>query len=991
MASGIQWDATVQQDLASRGITESTGVYGQHKVKLGKSSPIRLDEIKSAGIPFAGFKKATKVARGKAGIANSAESALKTLYSRTGTLDAKSLLGTLKAMQTQTDRLAKLGQLTQAQKQDTMWTFTSAVQSLSNRELSAAYQSFLSGEMDLLQTALMREGHINPRASDARRAAAQLFDLQALILKEISNRSVNEQLDQVIGGQGQVVDGVVYTLDDINIIDGVEQILPDKDLDDGSPRPKTLTQQFGAAQQAGRHAEAHDITAANLVSLTEVGAQSATTREKTAITEQSKLSARGIDGVTVKEMGDALRRCEVTMNIKTEYLIGGANSIFDHPNDPMVNIYHLHDQGVDPKGAGYLDERSATEDVLFPEFKGRKVNADERPMYAAINYRRNPIAAITTNSDYGASSIVLKPEAAKRATYTVNDTFFSTRLNVSQERRRNFYSLLDGVNSGDHLRFGGKIPESLVQALKNPDSQEHKDFEALLDKIDADPEWQMAANLKLNKFSQAIKDHFPVEQEAQSDAFSPFKAFLTECFADAEATRGAMATHDNLETLVTQMHSVTGNNLAYAVQANASGESQKFALERVQYIEAQIHGPLIPSRDIAEIRINLDDVPKDEQEALKARARAYEKDTGIKVTFVGYDMEYDANLALDSVVNDQMQFNAQHIDRAALESARQGYLDRLDEWIGFYIQDNPIALANGLPPEALRLDDNDKAKLREAFATDITNFASAPNNDSAEDIVKKAFEKNVMNILRRKSLQNARQDYLARMEDKVRDYVKSHPELTQGLPEGMLRLEGNALAKMTGKFASALNDVAERTDPYHVLEEITSAFANAARPVLEQKAALLRELEAIASEEPPMTAAQKEAVAKWVVAAKALGSPAELRTILKHARVQEALFKEIAAADPPMTAAQAMQRIADMAMDLDKDLAELKKSFDADYFGPDHVYTEQDRVGFMSLALLQNAEPPLDQAGIKKLRDCMAGQEMRTIIGQLMAVEDDPA
>ena len=60
-----------------------------------------------------------------------------------------------------------------------------------------------------------------------------------------------------------------------------------------------------------------------------------------------------------------LRKCEVTMNIKTAYLIGGANSIFDHPDDPMVNIYHLHDQGVDPKGAGYLDERSATEDVLF--------------------------------------------------------------------------------------------------------------------------------------------------------------------------------------------------------------------------------------------------------------------------------------------------------------------------------------------------------------------------------------------------------------------------------------------------------------------------------------------------------------------------------------------------------------------------------------------------------------------------------------------------
>ena len=365
MVSGIQADVFVQQELASRGITQSTGVYGQHKVKLGKSSSIRLDEIKSASIPFAGFKKATKIVRGKAGIASGAENVLKTLCTRTGALDAKGLLGTLKAMQTQTDSLAKLGQLTQAQKQDTMWTFTAAVQRLSNRELSAAYQSFLSGEMDLLQTALMREGQTNPTATDARRAAAQLFDLQALILKEISNRSINEQLDQMISGQGQV-DGVVYTLDDIAIIDGTEHVMPDKEMDDGAPRPRSLTQQFGSAQIAARHAEAHDITAANLVSLTEVGAKSATTREKTAVTEQSKLSARGIDGVTVKEMGDALRKCEVTMNIQTKYLIGGANSIFDHPDDPMVNIFHLHDQGNDPKGQGYLDERSAKKTFSSP-------------------------------------------------------------------------------------------------------------------------------------------------------------------------------------------------------------------------------------------------------------------------------------------------------------------------------------------------------------------------------------------------------------------------------------------------------------------------------------------------------------------------------------------------------------------------------------------------------------------------------------------------
>jgi hypothetical protein len=68
MSSGIYWDTTVQRQLASRGVDETTGVYGQHKVQIGKGSPIRLDEIKSASIPYAGFSTMKKIERGKAGV-----------------------------------------------------------------------------------------------------------------------------------------------------------------------------------------------------------------------------------------------------------------------------------------------------------------------------------------------------------------------------------------------------------------------------------------------------------------------------------------------------------------------------------------------------------------------------------------------------------------------------------------------------------------------------------------------------------------------------------------------------------------------------------------------------------------------------------------------------------------------------------------------------------------------------------------------------------
>ncbi len=68
MATSIHWDAAVRQDLASRGIDQSTGIYGEHKVQLGTGSPICLDEIKSAPVPYAGFNRVKKVERGKEGI-----------------------------------------------------------------------------------------------------------------------------------------------------------------------------------------------------------------------------------------------------------------------------------------------------------------------------------------------------------------------------------------------------------------------------------------------------------------------------------------------------------------------------------------------------------------------------------------------------------------------------------------------------------------------------------------------------------------------------------------------------------------------------------------------------------------------------------------------------------------------------------------------------------------------------------------------------------
>ena len=99
MSIQINPDQVAMQELAARGVDASVGVFGNHYVQIGKASPIRLDEIKSADVPFAWFKTATQIRRGKEGVRQTAEDAIKVLL-KPGALDAGTLLGLLKAGQT---------------------------------------------------------------------------------------------------------------------------------------------------------------------------------------------------------------------------------------------------------------------------------------------------------------------------------------------------------------------------------------------------------------------------------------------------------------------------------------------------------------------------------------------------------------------------------------------------------------------------------------------------------------------------------------------------------------------------------------------------------------------------------------------------------------------------------------------------------------------------------------------------------------------------
>ncbi|WP_274968266.1 DUF3626 domain-containing protein [Succinimonas amylolytica] len=884
----IIMDPAVRQELASRGINEATGVYGNHQVKLGKSAPIRLDTIKSASIPFAGFSQATKISRGREGIARSADNVLRTLTGQADRLDARILLGNLKALTTHYDRLNALGQLTENQKADGSWTFTAAVEKLSNTELAKVFQTFSSAEMDLLQTALIREGRCNPNAADARTAAEQLFDLQALVIREISNRSINEQISQEAASN--------------------ENPLPEAE------RPESLSHRFGSIENAGTAVHANDISAANLVSLAEIAASSSTVRERSELAADDRLKNRKLDSITVKEIGNAIRSSELTINIHTQFLIGGPNSILKRPNDPMVNIFHLHDQGSNPKGLGYLNERDTTEKVLFPELKGHEVSANERPLYGALNIAGNKIGAFDANKGYGSSVIVLKPEVAKRSTYTVNDSFMSTPLNTAKERRDNFYKLLDGANSPEYTakNFGEKIPDSLIKALKNPESEEHRDFESFLDRLTGSD--AISVNIREGILPQSVEKHFTKaareylaqhsddkmsEKDISESMFSAFKGLCLKCFGDSEATRSAMATYDNVESLVTQMSQVDSIGLARAAIDAKNGMSFKAVPDNIQYIEAQIHGPLIPSRDIAEIRLYVNDIPENEREARIREMKQFGKDNGIKITLVGEREDNDDSNELTRMQMRDAEFSREHRDTALLESVKQDYL-------------------NNLPA-------------------------------------------------------------------KIQEYIADNKWLTNDLPAGVLRLEGNALANFASKFESAIaNKLRNTTAVMTETSLVKVAFDETINPILTLKANLLREVE-----KTSLSTVQKAKVAKWVVAAKALRTTDEVRVILKNAQAQAEMFRNLARAEPPLTVQEAASRIVTFVKDMDRELsAMLSESYKGREVGPDDTMTEINRISFMSLTLLKNAEPPVGKEDLTRLKNLFDGPEMRQMFSQLQGIKN---
>lgn len=712
-------DQVVAQELATRGVDSSVGIFGEHHVKIGKGSPIRLDEIKSAAVPPAAFDHAQQISNGQDGVRQTAEAALKVLV-KAGPLDAAGLLGLLKAGQTHLTRLANLGQLTPAQLQDQTWMFTQAVANMSNAELAAAYQTFSSAEMDLLQTSLQREGEVNRKAVDARMAAERLFDMQALVLREAANRAVLANLEDM---RADAPNDATLNADALRL-------------------PKSATEAYGSAGGEAVTEHDNDLAAQNLGTLIETAASSATQRERTADAETASLRRREFKDVTLHEIGDVMRSKELTINMGIDTLVTKSGILTD-PSKPIDQIWSLKERGIKVKSDGYCEKRDAVEQVHFPELNRPQGRGATRPVYSALNLQGCALGA--SPGLYGSAVIVLKKDVAKRATYTVNDSFSTVALTIDAQRRDTFFKLFETAPL---------MPESLKSAMSKADSAEHKAMEKWLDRTAEECRRGRGTSGLLcaeRDLPKEVTKHFKGKDEGSLK--EAMIAFIIKCFGDREATRKATATYDNIESLIPNIGQANSAALAEAAKERRAGRDPKLYLTGTAYVEAQIHGPIVPERDIEEIRINLDDDtnPMDEEERAQAREDLMEfsRRSGVRVVFINDTFESTSD-ELTVLQERTKKINAAHQDMPAVEKRRDEIIADLKGEAAHSIATSKWA--EWVTDLEIELDGKALDKVLEKFQARLaSSFGVESEANSAVQIVEMSFGEAVSAVLSEKA------------------------------------------------------------------------------------------------------------------------------------------------------------------------------------------------------------------------------------------------
>lgn len=521
---------------------------------------IDISKVGTEKIPFQGFTSKTKSARAWDGQGKAIKDALATLACKDGgKIDPKALLKALNTAHEYTRlELSTHGTATPAAMGDRKnHVFAAAARALDNRTLSSVYQGIASRETEELKDELSRLMSHPDVSVETQRLAEQAFTdicrLESYILLEVSSR-----------------------------------------IKAGDKNPLA----------------AGDVTSTNLGLLVGTTAKGAIAAKESAKTVESTLASHGMDSVEARQIGDTIRNNELTINMHLKYLLGWEGldkgkdkPTFLQPGGQVLNAYQIQEMsGEDTLGTGYMKTRDEVETQLFPEYAGPgKPVGKERPVYAAMNTMAftSGGAGVAGNA-YGKTVIVLKDHVKKQCTFTLDDTFFLERFSMKQQDRPRIEKMIvDGLAD----KFADK--DAVLAAMRGDDKIKTA-LNKLFSAVDAagTTHYQAVHEASVS-IAAALKAH--LKPDAALDEFDIEALFFKNC-ADFGSAKGKVASFDNIENLFAQQTDFNVVKLATATLMKRDDPSTPIKLRGTQYIEAQIHQPVSFDTDVAEIRIDQDDI-----------------------------------------------------------------------------------------------------------------------------------------------------------------------------------------------------------------------------------------------------------------------------------------------------------------------------------------------------------------------------------------------
>ena len=356
----------------------------------------------------------------------------------------------------------------------------------------------------------------------------------------------------------------------------------------------------------------NDVTTANLGLLVGAAAKGAMAAEAAAKSVNTRLQARGAEDeqLNARAIGDAIRKNELTINMHLKYLLGwegldkGKTPAFVRPGGQVLNAFQIQEAyDADPLETGYLQLRDDVEKNLFPEYGGKeKPKGSERPVYGALNTRLSTSGgADTGGSAYGKTVIVLKEHVKKQCTYTLDDTFMIEKFTMKKEDRAALEekivdALADKLQDRNAALALIRAPGSSRTALDEIYVQRDRDGNVFYKDIHA------MCGILSNELNALRKPGAP-----EISKFDIEKVVFQEC-ADFRDARGQVATYDNVESLFAQQTDFNMVKLAAGTVMRAQNPKSPILVDGSTYVEAQIHAPVSFETDVAEIRIDKNDI-----------------------------------------------------------------------------------------------------------------------------------------------------------------------------------------------------------------------------------------------------------------------------------------------------------------------------------------------------------------------------------------------